>query len=217
MTKLIIRTEHLRLLHAGPTLLTSSLCRRLYIIGCRKIVRCITRACTVCRRNAATPKPQMLGQLPIERTTPDSVFERVGVDYAGPFYIKYGFVRKPTLVKAYACIFVSLSVKAVHLELVSDLTSEAFIACLRHFVARRGKPSLIWSDHGTNFVGANRELKEFFEFLGQQMTQGIISKFCSTQKHRVEIHSRTCTSLWRSLGSSSEEHEKPLETCCGYR
>ena len=78
VTKLIIRTEHLRLLHAGPTLLTSSLCRCLYIIGCHKIVRSITRACTVCRRNAAKPKPQMLGQLPIERTTPDSVFERVG-------------------------------------------------------------------------------------------------------------------------------------------
>ena len=155
VTKLPIRTEHLRLLHAGPTLLTSSLCCHLHIIGCRKIVRSITCACTVCRRNSAKPQPQMLGQLPIERTTPDSVFEKVGVDYAGPFYIKYGFVHKPTIVKAYACIFVSLSVKAVHLELVSDLTSEAFIACLRRFVAHRGKPSLIWSDHGTNFVGAD--------------------------------------------------------------
>lgn len=71
------------------------------------------------------------------------MFEKVGVDYAGPFYIKYGFVHKATIVKAYACIFVSLSVNTVHLELVSDLTSEAFIACLRRFVAHRGKPSLI--------------------------------------------------------------------------
>ena len=135
VTKLIIRTEHLRLLHAGHILLTSSLCC-LYIIGCRKIVRSITHACTVCRHNAAKPKPQMLGQLPIERTTPDSVFERVGVDYAGSFHIKYEFVHKPTLVnlvKAYACIFVSLSVKAVHLEVVSDLTSEAFIASFETF------------------------------------------------------------------------------------
>ena len=63
----------------------------------------------------------MLGQLPIERTTPDSVFEKVGIDYAGPFYIKYGSVGKPTIVKGYVCIYVSLTVKAVHLELVSDL------------------------------------------------------------------------------------------------
>ena len=59
------------------------------------------------------------------------------------------------LIKAYVCVFVSLSVKAVHLELVSDLTSEAFIATLRRFISRRGKPSLIWSDNGTNFVNAS--------------------------------------------------------------
>ena len=80
----------------------------------------------------------MLGQLPAERITPDSVFDRIGLDYAGPFLVKYGSVRKPTIVKSYICVFVSLSVKAVHLELVSDLTSEAFIAALRRFTARRG-------------------------------------------------------------------------------
>ena len=72
----------------------------------------------------------MLGQLPIERVTPDLVFDKVDVDYAGPFYIKYGHVRKPTVVKklkTYASVFVSLSVKAVHLELVSELTTKAFL------------------------------------------------------------------------------------------
>ena len=89
--------------------------------------------------------------------------------------IKYGSVSKPTIMRAYICLFVSLSVKAVHLELVLDLTADAFIASLRHFVARRGKPSLIWSDHVTNFVDANRELKEFVEFLEHQKIQGAIS------------------------------------------
>ena len=55
----------------------------------------------------------MMGQLPLERVTPGCVFEKVGVDYAGPFLTKYGMVRKPTIVKSYACIFVSLVVKAV--------------------------------------------------------------------------------------------------------
>ena len=102
------------------------------------------------------PHNQLLGQLPLERVTPASVFERVGLDYAGPFQIKYGCVRKPTVVKAYICLFVCLTVKAVHLELVSDLTIEAFIAALRRFLARRGYPLLLWSDHGTNFVCAKR-------------------------------------------------------------
>ena len=113
--------------------------------------------------------------------TPGSVFEKVGVDYAGPFHIKYGSVHKPTIIKAYVCVFVCLSVKAVHLESVSDQTTDAFIATLRHFIARRGKPSLIWSDHGTNFVGAARKLKGLVEFLESQKTQGVISQFCSTQ------------------------------------
>lgn len=77
----------------------------------------------------------MLGQLPIERVTLGLVFDKVVVNYAGPFYIKFGHVRKPTVVKAHVSVFVSLSVKAVHLELVSDLIIEAFVACLRDFIS----------------------------------------------------------------------------------
>ena len=88
VTKLLIQSEHLRLLHAGPKLLTSSLSRCFHIIGHRKIVRSITHACVTCRRTSARPRLQMMGQLPIERVTPDSVFNRVGVDYAGPNQIR---------------------------------------------------------------------------------------------------------------------------------
>ena len=154
ITKLLIRSEHRRLLHGGPSLVITSLSRRFHIVNSRKTVRSLVRQCVTCRRRAIKPQLQMLGQLPPEQITPDSVFERVGIDYAGPFLVKYGSVRKSTVVKAYLCIFVSLTVKAVHLELVSDLTSEAFIAALRRFIARRGYPTLLWSDHGTNFVGA---------------------------------------------------------------
>ena len=106
----------------------------------------------------------MLGQVPLERLTPGLIFEKTGLNYAGPIHVKYGHVRKPVIVKAYVRVFVSLAVKAVHLELVSDLTSDAFIACLHRFVSCRGYPSLLWSDHGTNFVGAKNEIQEFIEF-----------------------------------------------------
>ena len=69
-------------------LLTSSLCCHLHIVGCQKTVCSITRACTVGRCISAKPQPQILGQLPIECTTPGPVFEKVGIHYAGPFYIK---------------------------------------------------------------------------------------------------------------------------------
>ena len=58
------------------------------------------------------------------------------------------------------CVFVSLCIKAVHIEAVSDLTSEAFIAYLERFTSRREKPTLLWSDHGMNFVGVKRILKD---------------------------------------------------------
>ena len=168
ITKLLIHTEHLRLLHAGPLLISGSLGRRYHIVGGRRAIHSVSRRCVICRRRSLQAQPPLMGQLPSESVTPDLVFNRVGIDYTGPILTKYGHVGKPTLVKSYVCVFVSLSVKAVHLELVSDLTTEAFIACLRRFIARRGKPSLIFSDHGSNFIGASKQLKDLFEFLQRQ-------------------------------------------------
>ena len=182
ITKLLIHYEHHRLLHAGPTLVCSSISLRFHIINLRKTVQTITRACITCRRHAAKPLTQLQGQLPPERVTPDSVFSRVGVDYAGPLNIKYGYVRKPTIVKAYVCVFVSLSIKAVHLELVSDLTTQSYIAALRRFIARRGYPSLIWSDNGTNFVGASNELNKMNHFLSHPHNNKKIIEFCASEQ-----------------------------------
>ena len=106
VSRMMVYTEHQSLLHAGPILLISSLCQRFHITGSLKLVRSITRGCVTCHRISAKPKPQLQGQLPLERVTPDSVFERVGVDYAGPVYLKHGYVCKPVIVKAYVCIFV---------------------------------------------------------------------------------------------------------------
>ncbi len=213
LTKLLIRTEHLRLLHAGLTLLSSSLSCHYYIVGVRSAVRNVTRNCTIFKRYSSKPGSQQLGQLPIERITPDLVFNRVGLDYAGPLFIKYGSVRKPTVIKTYVCVFVSLSVKAVHLELVSDLTSQAFIAALRRFISRRGKPTLLWSDNGTNFVGANREIKELYGFLKQQVIQQEVSEFCSCQGISWKFipgHAPHFGGLWEAAVKGMKTHIKKV-------
>ena len=75
---------------------------------------------------------------------------------------------------------VCLAVKAVHIEVVPDLSKDAFIACLRRFIACRGKPTLIMNDHGKNYVGALREIKELFEFLAELNTWKLISDFCAS-------------------------------------
>ena len=131
-----------------------------------------------CRRVASKPRPQIMGQLPSDRLNPGPIFDYVGVDYAGPILTKSGPVRKPTITKSYVAVFVCFSTKAVHLETVTDLTTAAFIATLRRFTARRGKPSVIWSDHGTNFAGAAREIKELFK---TPETRKALSDHCSKQ------------------------------------
>ena len=99
--------------------------------------------------------------------------------------------------------------KAIHIEVVSDLTTAAFIASLRRFVARRGKPTLLWSDNGTNFVGASRELDELFEFLTQQKTQKVVSEFCSTQCVQWKFipgHAPHFGGLWEAAVRSMKIH-----------
>ena len=71
-----------------------------------------------------------MGQLPPERLQLAAPFINVGIDYAGPLLVKRGNPRKPTLVKTYVCLFLCFSTKAFHLELVSDLTTDAFLAAL---------------------------------------------------------------------------------------
>ena len=93
-----------------------------------------------------------------QRVNFSATFQEVGVEYAGPFLVKRGNPRKPTLEKGYVAVFVSMCTRAVHLELVSSLSSEALISAFMRFVNRRGLPTTVYSDHGTNFVDANWEI-----------------------------------------------------------
>ncbi|XP_035223359.1 uncharacterized protein LOC118196080 [Stegodyphus dumicola] len=102
-----------------------------------------------------------MSDLPSSRVSPAPAFLRCGVDYAGPFQIKANKGRGSRSFKAYIALFVCFTTRAIHLELVTDLSADAFIAALKRFISRRGKSSDIYSDCGSNFVGAKRKLMEF--------------------------------------------------------
>lgn len=104
-----------------------------------------------------------MGALPAERTTFSSPFTNTGVDFAGPFLIKTYFGRNCRLEKGYVCLFVCFATRGIHLEAVSSLSTQAFLAALTHFVSRRGVPAQIFSDNGTNFSGASKLLLHDFE------------------------------------------------------
>lgn len=112
-----------------------------------------------------------MGSLPKVRITPTLPFCTTGVDYAGWFQIKDRQGRGCKISKAYIAVFVCFATRALHLELVSDLTTEAFLTALKRFVGRRGKPAQIFSDNGTNFRGASHELDRLSKFLRDNSTK----------------------------------------------
>ncbi|XP_071052883.1 uncharacterized protein [Onthophagus taurus] len=163
--RLLFEMEHRQLLHVGPQHLLACIRDRFWPIGGRNLAKSIVHNCIRCYRANPRAKQPVMGNLPRERVTPAPPFYTTGVDYAGPFLLKDKKGRGAKLSKAYVCLFVCFTTRAIHLELVTELTTECFIAALRRFSARRGKPNRMFSDNGTNFVGGNRELQELSQFL----------------------------------------------------
>ena len=110
-----------------------------------------------------------MDDLPKERITPSPPFTYTGVDRTGAFTVKE-FQTKETF-KCYMALFVCFSTKAIHLELVSSLSTPACTAALRRFIGRRGEPIRMYSDNGTNFVGTANELKLLEESLSHDYTK----------------------------------------------
>lgn len=124
------------------------------------MTRRVVHECIKCFKNNPTSAQTPMGELPKTRVSQAMPFHNTGIDYAGLFIIKDRNGRGSKTSKAFVCLFVCFATKALHLELMSNLTSEAFIATLRRFSDKWGKLAHLYSDNGTNFVGANRELKE---------------------------------------------------------
>jgi len=103
-----------------------------------------------------------MGQLPFEKVTPSRSFLYAGVDYAEPFLLKNWKGRNSRKYKAYIALFVCQATSALHLELVTDHSTEAFIAAFKRFTARKGICATLKSDCGTNFKCADAELKNLF-------------------------------------------------------
>ena len=126
LTALFAQYKHVFLLHAGPTLLLSSIGSSLHVLGARRLIRNICRSCVVCRRASAMAERQQMGQLPTPRVTANPPFSRTGLDFAGPFIMKRGHTRRPSWSKhIYACSYV--------LQQKLHILSLSPISLLRHF------------------------------------------------------------------------------------
>ncbi|XP_073984819.1 uncharacterized protein [Rhodnius prolixus] len=186
LTALVIQDAHISNLHVGPTATHAFLRSRYWIVNGKNVVRRQLGACNKCFSVKPTPFNPLMGQLPEGRVSASSPFATTGIDYAGPFNVKIASLRSAKVLQSYLAIFVCFSTKAIHLELVTDLTTQAFLAALNRFVARRGVPSHIWSDNGTNFVGAKRRLKEVSALLNDAKSQEAILR--ESNKRSIEWH-----------------------------
>ncbi|XP_032684998.1 uncharacterized protein LOC116850611 [Odontomachus brunneus] len=145
---LIIQHHHLRTLHAGSQLTLRSLRNEFSILRARATVRSVLYKCIPCTRERAAVPVELMGNLPAARVNRTvRAFIHTGVDYAGPIVVRTAPGRGHKSQKAYIALFVCLTTKALHLELVSDYTSPTFIAAYQRFVSRRGLPTSMYSDN----------------------------------------------------------------------
>ncbi|XP_037930988.1 uncharacterized protein LOC119665811 [Teleopsis dalmanni] len=145
--------------HCAPQLLLSIMRQNFWPIKGKIMARNIVHSCVICSKAKPKLMDQLMGNLPTDRVTLTKSFFTTGVDYCGPIWIHYKIRgKRPT--KAYLAVFCCFATKAVHLEVVSDLTTEAFIAAIQRFISRRGRCLTIYSDNATNFVGARNQLQE---------------------------------------------------------
>lgn len=150
--KLILLHEHCKLMHAGPQATIAAVRLKYWPINGRQKVRKIIHQCVTCFKAHPKSVSPIMGNLPkfrVDQTT--RCFENCGVDYAGPFLLKLSNRRNASAQKSYICVFVCFATKAVHLELVCDLSTDAFLAALSRFILRRGLCKNIYSDNATFF------------------------------------------------------------------
>ena len=157
ITKLIVADAHLRLAHSGQEHVLAHLRLSYWIVKARVLVRKVVRSCIICRRLLARPTVPMMAPLPKVRLAVSAPpFYHTGLDYFGPLYVKRGRGTE----KRWVCLFTCMTTRAVHLEVAFSLDTDVFIMALRRFIARRGKPCSISCDNGSNFRGAERELRQ---------------------------------------------------------
>ena len=159
-TKLIVKHYHEAGHHVtGTNHILANLSTKYWIPAAREEIRQWENECNECKRRNAKAAQQIMAPLPLVRLRfPLRAFAQVSVDYGGPFITIQG--RGKRREKRWLCLFTCLTCRAVHLEMAFGLDTDSFLRCFVRMTSRRGYPQEIVSDRGTNFIGADRELRE---------------------------------------------------------
>ena len=211
LTILILTSKHITLCHCGPTLLCSTVGLEFYITGVKQLARTVCKNCVICKKIAAKAHQQLMGQLPEARVTEAPAFTTCGVDYAGPFLLKTSSVRNSPSIKGFLAVFVCFASKAVHLEVVTGKTTEAFLAAFKRFTSRRGLPKDMYSDNDGTFRGANKDLQELYQLLKTTEWTATLRAFFLNSHitwHNIPERAPHFGGLWEAAVKSAKHHLK---------
>lgn len=172
-TQLLIEACHGDFQHGNTETVVNELRQRYHISQLRTVARQVARNCQWCKVQKSKPQVPRMAPLPMARLASfTKPFTYVGLDFFGPILVKVG----RSAVKRWIALFTCLTVRAVHVEVAFDLSTESCIKCVRRFISRRGAPCEIYSDNGTNFQGAERLLREQL----QRINDDLAASFTST-------------------------------------
>jgi len=138
ISKLIFRDAHEKTMHGGPAAMLAYVRERFWPIHGRNMAKKVFYECVSCFRTKPVTVQPIMGDLPKQRIEPSRSFSVCGIDFAGPFMIKGSLRRNAPITKGYLCVFICFATKAIHLELVCDLSTQAFLNALKRFTSRRG-------------------------------------------------------------------------------
>lgn len=173
---LLIDYNHKKYCHTGAHLLQSLLQQNYWILAARSIIRQRIWKCNHCFRLNPKPNYPIMSDLPSPRVNQAKAFLTTGVDFTGAFFITLGRRRGIKSQKAYVCLFICLTTKAVHLELASSLSTDSFLAAFKRFISRRGNCTTLFSDQGTNFIGGKARLDEVYQLTQSQQYIDALSR-----------------------------------------
>ncbi|KAL1259106.1 hypothetical protein QQF64_009683 [Cirrhinus molitorella] len=160
ISTLLIRHYHERVQHQGRHFTEGAVrAGGLWIVGGRRLISKVLYQCVTCRRLRGKVKEQQMSDLPAERLQIDPPFSYAGMDMFGPWEVSVRRTRGGhASSKRWAVLFTCLCTRAVHIEVVEEMSSSSFINALRRFFSLRGPAKQLRSDCGTNFIGACNEM-----------------------------------------------------------
>ncbi|KAK7930869.1 hypothetical protein WMY93_007264 [Mugilogobius chulae] len=168
ITHLLIKSIDQKLHHPGSERVLASLRRSYWILRGRQAVKKVQQSCLECKKWKAKPLTPRMADLPPYRLRLfKPPFWSTGMDCFGPFHIKIGRRHE----KRWGILFKCLTTRCIHIDLLTSLDTDSFLMSFRRFVARRGTPSEVISDQGTNFVRGEREIQRAFDEMSSSLQE----------------------------------------------